>query len=349
MLKMIISLTVLTFFVFAACAEKKEDLAESPEEIHTVDSTDLVLEQIENGDEVYNLEYKFKEGDKFRYRFSSVSINVQDITTDTTMVSKLQQTISYIIDMTINQVDEDGVAEIAFNVNSVKVDADVNGEIYDVKTDTKSDSVTMMQFAEHFAITQTPFTARVDKTGDLIEFSRIDRIVNKFLEIRELTDSVTAEDKSMLRNSFTQSTIKPLLLQIFRTIPQSSVGTDSTWSVHQQPLSMMVYQVSYENIYRITSLEKLGNDRIAVVEANINSVVTGDDKASEGGVTYTFTKPVTSGEGKIYFNIDKGMVQKSKTTTNVTFSMTMEAMSPQGLQKGVRRDKNVSTNVLELL
>jgi len=112
---------------------------------------------------------------------------------------------------------------------------------------------------------------------------------------------------------------------------------------------MMVYQVSYENIYKVTSLEKLGNDRIAVVEASINSVVTGDDKASEGGVTYTFTKPVTSGEGKIYFNIDKGMVQKSKTTTNVTFSMTMEAMSPQGMQKGVRRDKNVSTNILELL
>lgn len=349
MLNKIIVFTLLTLFILIGCAEKKDDIVETTEGIHAIDSTDLVLEKAENEDAVYNLEYKFKTGDKFRYRFSSVSINEQDISTDTTITQKLHQTISYIIDMNINEIDADGIAEISFNVKSVKIDADVNGEIYDVKTDTESDSITTMQFAEHYAITGTPFTARVDKSGDLIEFSRIDRIVNKFLEIRELTDSVTAEDKSMLRNSFTQSTIKPLLLQIFRTVPQTSVGKDSSWSVHQQPLSMMVYQVRYENVYKVAALEKLGDDRIAVVEANIKSIVTGDDNASEGGVTYSFTKPVTSGDGKIYFNIDKGMVQKSKTTTIVNYSMTMEAMSPQGLQKGTRKDKSVSTNILELL
>ena len=43
------------------------------------------------------------------------------------------------------------------------------------------------------------------------------------------------------------------------------------------------------------------------------------------------------------------MIQKSKTSTDMQFSMTMEAMSPQGLQKGTRKDKNISTNILELL
>jgi hypothetical protein len=339
----------LIVLIAIGCGERKNETVESAEEVYQFDSTDLKLEKVEDETGIYNLEYKFNKGDKFKYRFSSISANQQDIATDTSITTKLNQTISYIIDMKINEVDEDGVADIEFNVRSIKIDADFNGEKYNIKTDVTPDSVQKMQFAEHFALTENPFIVRVDKKGDLIEFSRIDKIVNKFLQLRELTDSVSVDDKSMLRNSFTQTAVRPLMQQIFRTLPEKQIAKDSVWSVQQQPISLMVYQVGYENIYKVLGVEKLDNDKILLIDADVFSSVSGDDKATEGGITYTFTKPKTIADGKIYFNIDKGMIQKSKTSTDMQFSMTMEAMSPQGLQKGTRKDKNISTNILELL
>lgn len=340
---------VLIFFIAIGCGDKKDEPIESAENAFQFDSTDLKLEKAEDDNGLYTLEYKFKKGDRFKYRFSSVSVNQQDISTDTSFTMNLNQTISYIIDMNINEVDNDGVAYIEFNVKSIKIEADYNGEKFDVITTNAPDSVQKMQFAEHYALTENPFTVRVDKKGDLIEFSRIDKIVNKFLQLRELTDSVTTDDKSMLRNSFTQTAVRPLMLQIFRSLPETQIAKDSSWSKHQQPLSIMVYQVNYENVYKVSGLEKLNNEKIMVIDADVISSVSGDDNASEGGLTYKFTKPTTKADGKIYFNIDKGLIHKSRTTTTVQFSMDMEAMSPQGMQKGTRKDKNINTNILELL
>lgn len=349
MLNKTLAISILLLFILIGCGEKKDEPIQLDESVFQIDSTDLQLEKVEDEQGPISLEYKFKKGDKFRYRFSSISVNEQNIQSDTTINTNLKQTISYLIDMEISEVDEDGIANVAFNIRSIKLDADANGEKFNIVTDNNSDSTKMEQFAEHFSLTNSPFSVRVDRKGDLIEFSRIDRMVNKFLQIRGLTDSVTTEEKGMLRSNFTQSAVKPLVLQIFRVLPESQVAMDSSWSIKQQPISMTVYQVNYENVFRISAFEKLGNDKIAVLDATVKSSVVGEDKAAEGGVTYTFTKPKTSAEGKIYFNVDKGMIQRSKTTTNVQFSMTMEAMSPQGLQKGTRTDKNINTNILELL
>lgn len=349
MINKLLAFTVLFLFIAIGCGDKKDEPAETTAEVHQFDSTDLKLEKIDDENGIYDLEYKFEKGDKFTYRFSSITNNEQAISTDTTLVTKLQQTISYIIDMDVNEIDENGVADIVIKIKSIKIDADVNGQKYYVKTDVAPDSSQKLQYAEHYAITESPFLVRVDKKGNLIEFSRIDRIVNKFLELREIADSVTADEKGMLRNSFTQSAIKPLTQQIFRVLPTEPVAKDSSWSIPQQPITLMFYQVQYENIYKVSEFEKLGDDRIAVLSAGVKSKITGDDKATESGVTYNFTKPKTIADGKIYFNIDKGVIQKSKTTTNINFSFSMEAMSPQGLQKGLRQDKNVNTNILELL
>lgn len=346
--KFLVSL-ILLLFILVGCGEKKDEPAETSEIDFQIDTTDLKLETIKDENAAYNLEYKFNKGDKFKYRFSSITDNEQAITTDTTLSTRLIQTISYLIELNVSEVDENNVADIIFNIKSVKIDADVNGQKYHVKTDSAPDSVQKLQFAEHFAITESPFIVRVDKKGNIFEFSRVDRMVNKFLNLREIADSVNADEKLMLKNSFTQSAIKPLTQQIIRVLPESRIAKDTSWTIPQQPISLMVYQVQYENTYTVAGFEKLGNDKIAVLNAGVKPNISGNDKVTEGGVTYTFTKPKTVADGKIYFNIDKGLIQRSKTVTNISFSFSMEAMSPQGLQKGFRQDKNINTNILELL
>ena len=93
----------------------------------------------------------------------------------------------------------------------------------------------------------------------------------------------------------------------------------------------------------------MNDDKIAVIDAGLKTIISGDNKVTDRGATYIFKKPVTSAEGKIYFNISKGCVQKSKTNTRIHISYTMEVPTPKGLEKGTKTETVVNTNILELL
>lgn len=349
MLNKIIVLGVLSLLILIGCGEKKDEPKEINEQIYQFDTTDLKLDKLVEEDSSFSLKYKFNKGDKYSYRFTSISSNEQTIEIDSIITGLAKQTITYLFDLNVLEVDNNGVADISVNIKSIKLDADINEEKINFNTISPPDSVQKLEFTENYALTGNPFEVRVNPGGEIIEFSKVDRMVNSFLDLRELQDSVTLDDKNMLKNNFIQGMIKPLALQLFRILPAQPVAKDSSWSIIQQPMSVMVYQLQNENIFTVSAFEKLGKDRIAVVDATINSKITGDDKVTEGGVTYTFKKPQTLAEGKIYFNLDRGVIIKSRTKTEVTTIVTVEGMTPQGIQKTNRRDKNTNTNLVELL
>ncbi len=86
-----------------------------------------------------------------------------------------------------------------------------------------------------------------------------------------------------------------------------------------------------------------------MIDAGINFKYTGEPKVNQGNVSYSFQKPISTAEGKIYFDVDKGIQIKSRTKTRLEISYTMEANTPKGKQKGSRRDVITNTNILELL
>lgn len=348
MINKLLVLFILTLLTFG-CGEKEEAPGLPDEQAYQYDSTDLKLEKIDEEETSFQLKYKFNKGDKFSYRFTSISSNEQSLEMDTLISGLVRQTITYMFDLNITEVDNNGVADITVNIKSIKLDADINGEKVSFNTSTPPDSIQKLEFTENYSLTGNPFEIRVDSKGEIIEFSKVDRVVNTFLDLRELQDSATVEDKNMLKNNFIQGMIKPLALQLFRILPAQPVAKDSSWSIIQQPMSVMVYQLQNENVFTVSAFEKLGKDRIAVVDATINSKITGDDKITEGGVTYNFTKPQTKAEGKIYFNVDRGVIIKSRTKTEVTTNVSMEGMTQQGMQKTKRKDKNINTNLVELL
>lgn len=349
MLYKIIVLSSLSLFILVGCGEKKDEPKEINEQIYQFDTTDLKLDKLPEEESSFSLIYKFKKGDKYSYRFSSISSNEQTIEIDSIVTGVAKQTITYLFDLNVIEVDNNGVADISINIKSIKLDADINGEKINFNTITPPDSMQKLEFTENYALTGNPFEVRVNSAGEIIEFSKVDRMVNGFLKLRDLQDSANVEDKNLLKNNFIQGMLRPLAQQLFRVLPSNPVAVDSSWSIVQPPMSVMVYQLQNENVFTISSFEKLNKDRIAVVDATIKSKISGDDKVTEGGVTYSFTKPKTSAEGKIYFNIDRGIIVKSRTKTEVTTNVKVEGMTPQGKQKTTRKDKNTNTNLIELI
>jgi len=345
-------LVLLTFsFIVVSCGDKNSEPEKTltDKEKYSFDSTDLKTDGIDNSGKPFLMEYKFKKGDKIVYRLTTISNNSQTITMDTTISTGVSQKIIYLIDLVVKEVDEDGSAEAEIKINSIKLEASANGQTFNFEAGKDVDSAKTHQFAEYQSLYDNPFSARFNKKGDVLEVFKADKISNKFLELKGAADTISANDRNSIRQDLINGVLSPLLSQIVRKVSDKEVYKDSSWQIQQAPIPLMVYQINYTNTYKLESVEKLNDNRVAVIDAGIDFRYSGQSKVNQGNVIYTFQKPISTAEGKIYFDVDKGVQIKSRTKTRLEISYTMEANTPQGKQKGARRDVITNTNILELL
>jgi hypothetical protein len=190
---------------------------------------------------------------------------------------------------------------------------------------------------------------RINKKGEILEVIKADKISNKFLELKGVADTLSVEEKNMVKQDLINGVLKPFITQVFRKVPDREVYKDSTWFIKQPPIPYMVYQINYTNTYKVGSVEKLEDSRIAVVDAGIQFAYSGESKVNDRGIDYTFQKPISNAEGKFYFDVDKGYQIKSRTKTNLQITYTMEGNTPQGKQKGKRSETVTNQNILELI
>lgn len=345
-------LMLITFiFIVVSCSDKnnESDKALTDEEKYSFDSTSLKTEGIDNTGQPFKIEYKFKKGEKFVYRLTTISENTQSIEMDTTISNKMNQKVIYLLDLDIKDVDDEGTIEADAKITSLKLEAFANGKQFDFEAGKENDSTKLQQFAEFQAMYNNPFTVRFDKKGEILEVYKVDKISNRFLEIRDALDSVSTEDKNMIKQELINAVLNPLITQIIRRTPDKEVYTDSTWQMSQKPLALMVFQINYVNLYKIQSVEKIDNNRVAIIDADIDFSYTGNPVLKQQNITYNFQKPISTADGKIYFNVDKGFQIKSLTKTRLEISYNYEANTPKGKQRIKQSESVANTNILELL
>lgn len=350
MLKHLLVLVLITVLLIG-CGEKSNEPQKilSDKEKYSFDSTDLKTEGIDNSGKPFAMEYKLKKGDVLSYRLTTISNNNQTITIDTTVSSGVNQKIVYLLDLIVKDIDEDGNTEADIKINSLKLDASANGQTFSFEAGKDSDTSKIKQFAEFHALQNNPFSIRFNKKGEVLEIYKADKISNKFLEIKGVADTISANDKNMVKQDLISGVLQPFVTQIIRKVPEREVYKDSTWETKQPPIPFMVYQINYVNTYKVSSVEKLDDNRIAVVDAGIVFNYSGQSKVNQGGISYSFQRPISTAEGKFYFDVDKGYQIKSRTKTKLEISYSMEANTPQGKQKGKRKDIVNNTNILELI
>ncbi len=350
MKKYFLILTMVSALIISACGEKKNASPENSQLDSTAylyDSTEIKAQPI-NDNSNFQLTYNFNKGETIRYRLSTISDNLQTLTTDTSLTMKLHQEVIYVFDFTPKEIDKEGVTEAEIKILGVKLSADINGEKVNFEAGKSLDSAEQKRFAEFLALWNNPFSVRFNKAGEVLEIFRADKIANRFFNLRG-ADSLDTQTKNMVKDEMVTNVLKPIVLQLIRKMPEKQLAKDSTWAITQPPIPMMVFQINFTNKYKVDSIEKLNDDRLAVISAGMDYNVSGDTKYEERGVVYNFKKPVSSGDGIIYFNIDKGRIQKSKTKSYTEMFFTFDANTPQGKQKGSRKEIVSNTSILETL
>jgi hypothetical protein len=340
----------LTFFISCQKEKSQEEEKVQEELASTFDSTALPTTTIDKSEELsFFFRYKFIPGETFRYRLTTISKSQQRVITDSTLTDNLEQTIIFILDFKTVSLDDDSVAELQCIFSSVNLKANANGQEISYKSDAQMDSSERSKFPEYESFLKNPFNLRVGKLGEIIDIYKIDKIMNRFLAIRGLTDSLTAQEKITAQQDLITRTIKPLLAQMFREFPDRKMDVDSSWSYKRESMPVMVFKIDYENKYIVDKLEMLGKDKLAVITGSIKTTVTGDLNHNDRGMIYKFEKPVSTATGQIYFNLSRGLVQKSRTQTSMQNAYSMEMPTPQGVKKANASEVTSNVNVIELL
>ena len=342
---------ILTFLFLFGCGEKKEEKApvKTGENNVTVDTSDIVTTPSENPNASFRMKYNFILNKDYKYSIATITDNIQTMKADTVISQHANQSIVYLLDLKPVEFDKDSTTEFVCTFYSVKIDANVNGKTFSYQSGATTDSVERMRYAEYEALVNNPFNIRVNKTGDVVDIFKADKILSQFLILKNMSDSLNSDQKNTIKMQIIQGGIKPLVSQVFRKIPEKILAKDSVWTYQQPVSSLLVFQVNSTNIYKVNSLENFMNDKIAVIDAGLDTKITGKNQVTENGFTYKFNKPQTDASGKIYFNIDKGYIQKSKVKTRLVIYYTMEGNTPGGKRNGSRSEVVENTNIVELL
>jgi len=335
-------------FLFTGCSKKDAQPVVNKNQF-IADTSDIKTSPADNPNEAFLLKYSYEKGKKYNYRVSLVSSDKQVMKTDTTVTQSVKQNTYYLMEITPTEIDQDGVMEINAVINSSKVDALANGQKFSYESGLVKDSTDKVKFAEYECLLKNPFSIRVSKTGEILEIFRADKIANRFIELKGYADSLNTDQKTGVRKNIVEGLLRPLMTQLFRQVPGHNVAKDSIWTIPQPATQMMVFSVQNTNVYKIADLEKYNNDKVALISGTLNTVITGNNKATNQGISYNFTKPVTSAGGKIYFDITKGYVIKSTTNTKIESHVSMEGPTPKGKQKGERSETVENMYVVELL
>jgi len=345
--------SIIAFFfaiiLLTGCSKKSEEPKVNDATKYQVDTTDVKTIPVDNPNESFNLDYKLAVGKTYHYRLTNTTSEIQTITTDSTIQSNVKQTIVTLIDLSPASVDKDGVIEINCMITGVKLNANANGNEFSYESGVTKDSIEINKFAEYESLINSELGIRITKNGEILEIFRTDKILDKYLRIKGLADSINAQQRDQLKKNMVIGALNPLFYQVFRKMPEKQMAKDSTWFYKQPAAKMMVFDVQNTNTYRILNVEKYGDSKLAVIEGGMETKITGNNKTTQQGVTYNFSKPETNAGGKIYFNVTDGCIQKSKTYTNAKINYSMVAKTPQGTQKGVKTEDIRNSYLLERL
>src|SRR5690606_13983857 len=129
-MKFLFALLFSSVILFACSEEKQENEKAAVENLYEIDTSAVETTPVESPDESFLMRDKMELNQDYRYRIASFSTNTQTIQFDTTITQDLNQKLIYIINIKPAELDKDSIYDVVCTFNSIKLDADANGQTH---------------------------------------------------------------------------------------------------------------------------------------------------------------------------------------------------------------------------
>ncbi|MDZ7767066.1 MAG: DUF6263 family protein [Melioribacteraceae bacterium] len=346
MKKLIIA--VIFIFLFYSCGSNEES-KDQPSEAKT--SEEQLVEGVEasvSKDREFDLSYSFEDGQTTKYRLNSSTITNQRIESGDSIVSnEVNQSSEYEFELkTLSQNNEEIKFEL--NINSVMVKADYNGEIVEFNSEVQNTEETLQKFPEYASFPNNKFEIIINKQGRIVDVMNVDKVVSRYLEIQKVP-TISEEERQQLTGQLIDQALQPLSQQIFKYMPETTVKVDSSWTL-SYPSELGMFKLQNNAVSKLNTVLDQDGKLIAKISTNLFVDITGDGEFTRGDVKYNFDKPEINGEADTYFDIERGLVTRSRSTTESRTLLLIEASNPEvGRETAQRIDHTINTNDLELI
>ncbi len=331
---------ILILAAFLISCSNNEENKEKIKSGSNKDSTNEIAKEEVVGPKIL-LNYKFKKGDKFRYKLTTTSNNSETIRADTSFTNIVSQIVNYTFDFTVKNVSQIDEAEMTVVISKIQAESNYNGQKIQYDSKYIYSTRERVQFVDYESVKKVPFRIYVNNIGQVTKVDKIEKIMYNILSIQQVPDTLSAATKEKMKINIANGTLMPLTQQMFKVISEDEVGVNSTWQMkYNTPLAVF----NIENIakFKITDIS-FDKDTIATISSTLLATITGKNTATENNVTYTFSTPKIDGSGTVKFNESKGLVGYSESTTNLEIGMMIEGYDNKN-QKKQHSKKDVTTN-----
>lgn len=341
----------IAFFIFFATICFMITSCKKKENVQNIESEEL-SSQIPPSDTFFVkeitskfLRYNPKLGEKFRYRISTKSSSDQLLSMDTSIVLNINQRAEYILEFETLNIDNDTIFEFQVKISRIYAKASSDKESKEFDSDKKNADTSEI-FNEYRAILNNPFKAKITALGKIIDVYATEKIINDYLKLINKLNEAKEEDKKIMSQALVEGSLKPLLKNIFKSLPQEEAKNDYEWT-ESSKTKMMVFDVENIAKYRISRLYKSKKYELASVESKLRANFEGNRELVQNDLIYTFDKPVIKGTGSYVFNFDRGLVMSSRTSSLIITSF--KVASSKSMKTHSKKESLTTETLIELL
>lgn len=317
---------LLSFMLLAAVSgcDKKETGDSTKTDTKTSGQSSELIKNDEKGTKI-SLLLKPKKGETFRYKINAktTSSETSPLTENKEMTS--DQDINYYYTQEVNDIASSGIITYKIRFDSINIVSSVKSADSSISitynSNVKDSVFNKPDFLQYNAIMNEEFFARVSPQGEISELYGLETVYDKIF--KGLGDTLSAEMKNELKNSFGKEAITAVLQQQFQMFPQSDVYKDSTWT-RSYDTQILIFPVRNVLTYKISDIKEEKGNTLLTIDADL-AVEFIEKEFKEKGMTYKAEEISTGGKGKIVYDITRGCVTKKETSTSIDLGLKLSA------------------------
>ena len=286
-------------------------------------NSDLIREA--NGKTYVNAKYNPELNSKFSYKIIAETSSSDKSPATNNQEMKSRQMMTYYYTQEVESIDNEGIITMKMSFDSIQVlsAAEMNDstitELYN--SNVKDSIYNLPDFIQYNALINQRFYLRIDKTGDILDVYGLEKVYENIY--KALGDTLSEQDKSLVKESFGKESIKGIIQNQFQIFPQTEITIDSAWT-RSYETNLLVFPVRNNLSYTLLEINEEGDQSILKIKADLGIDFL-NKEINEEGAKYTLTKSDASGTGEVLFDLKSGWIVKKNTQTTIEMEAKLSA------------------------